>query len=295
MPDAERQPIGLHLAWLLSVVIAGAFVTALIVSTGDLTTFWPLYIVPVVIASLGYHVPGAIVSVALVSAVLALLAYGAGYESPPLPALVVGMVAYVISGVVIGVQTQRYRRQRQELEQDATRDAITGSYRADYFTARLHEEVRRSARHDQNFTLSLVRLIGFADFQHLYGRVKADLLLERLGEVLHLTVRSTDLVGRLESALFAVIMPSTAADEAQAVAERLVSAVAAAEFEGDALEPVVHRSAQVVSATYPGDATDADALLAAVRSRLDALAPQPDSDQSEPSRAGAPNVGDVPS
>jgi diguanylate cyclase (GGDEF)-like protein len=230
-----------------------------------------------------------------VSAIVALLAYGAGYESPPMPALVIGMIAYAISGIVIGVQTQRYRHQRQQLEQDATRDAITGSYRGDYFTARLREEVRRSARYDESFTLSLVRLIEFEDFQHLYGRVKADLLLERLAEVLHLTVRSTDLVGRLESALFAVMMPSTSAEEAHAVAERLVSAVAAAEFEGDALEPIVHCTAQVVSAAYPGDTTDADALMAAVRSRLDTQTSQPGEEPGGASSPSVPSLGDVPS
>jgi diguanylate cyclase (GGDEF)-like protein len=205
------------------------------------------------------------------------------------------MLAYAISGIVIGVQTQRYQRQRQQLEQDATRDAITGAYRADYFTSRLQQEIWRSSREGQAVTLCLVQLIGFDDFQHLYGRVKGDLLLERLAEVLQLTVRNTDLVARLESALFAVLMPSTTAAEADMVAGRLVSAVAAAEFEGDALEPVVHRSAYVVSATYPDDADDRDALLALARDRLEAASASLGGNVIEPSGASAPGLGDVSS
>ena len=295
MPEAERQPIGLHLAWLLAVAIAGAFVTVLIVVTGDVATYWPLYIIPVVLASLAYHAPGAIVSVAISSAVVVLLGYGAGYEVPPVPALTIGAVAFAISGLVIGIQTQRYRQQRQQLQRDATRDGLTGAYCADYFNARIHEEVRRSARYNQSFTLSLVDLVGFEEFQHTYGRVKAEMLLERLAEVIRLTLRGTDIVGRIESALFAVILPSAAEDDARAVAERLVSAVADAEFEGDALEPIVHRNVQVVSATYPVDATEADALMAGARARLDALAPHVGIEQSEPPRAAAADFGDAPS
>ncbi len=294
MPDAERQPIGLHLAWLLAVAIAGAFVTALIITTGDVDTYWPLYILPVVLASLAYHAPGAIVTVALSSAVVALLAYGADYDVPPATTLVIGAVAFAVSGLVIGIQTQRYRRQRQQLEQDATRDALTGAYCADYFEVRVDEEVRRGSRYGDGFTLSVVRVLAFDDFLRMYGRVKGDLLLERLAQVLHLTVRNTDMVGRLDSALFAVIMPATTAEAAQGIAERVISAVEATEFEGDALEPVVYRSLQVVSVTYPDDATDASALMAAARARLGSSAP-PEGAHGEGSRSGAPRLGDVPS
>ena len=295
MPGTERQPIGLHLAWLLAVAIAGAFVTVLIVATGDVGTYWPLYILPVVLASLAYHAPGAIVSVALSSAVIALLAYGAGYDVPPIPTLVIGAAAFAISGLVIGIQTQRYRHQRQRLEHDTTRDAVTGAFCAEYFEARLDEEVRRGSRYDEIFALSLVRVVAFDDFLRLYGRVKGDLLLERLTKVLRLTVRSTDILGRLESAVFAVIMPSTNAEEAGGIAERIISAVDAAEFEGDALEPIVHSSVQVASIIYPDDATDAEGLMAGVLARLGSAPDVPESAREAEPRGSAPSLGDVPS
>ncbi len=294
LTDTSRQPTGLHLAWLLSVTIAGAFVTALIIATGDLVTYWPLYVVPVVLASLAYHAPGAIVSVALCGAVVVLLAYGGGYEVP-VSALVLGALAFAVSGLAIGIQTQRYQRQRARLEQDATRDALTGAHCADYFADRLAEEARRSARYGTSFTLCLVRPVGFADFQHLYGRVKADLLLERFAEVLRLSLRNTDIVGRFGTDLFAVIMPSTTAEEARAVGERAASAIGEAEFEGDALEPVVHCTAQVVSAAYPQDAADADALLAAALDRLGASASTAKDTRSETARPGALGLGDASS
>ncbi len=293
MPGAERQPIGLHLAWLLAVAIAGAFVTALIVATRDLATYWPLYVFPVVLASLAYHAPGAIVSVALSSAIVALLVYETDYDVPPMSTLAIGAIAFAVSGVVIGIQTQRYRYQRDQLEQDATRDTLTGACRADYFEARLDEEVRRSARYGDTFTLSLVRVLAFDEFLRLYGRVKGDLLLERLARVLGLTVRNTDIVGRIESATFAMIMPATTAENARGIADRVVSAVEATEFEGDALEPVVHRSVEVVSVAHPDDATDPRTLMSTARERLGPPAQRPDGEQVEVSSSGVPSLEDV--
>ncbi len=170
MPVGERQPVGLHLAWLLSVIIAGAFVTVLIIVTGDLTTFWPLYLVPIVLASLAYHAPGAIVSVAVCGALIVLLAYGAGNDAPTVQALVVGALAFAVSGLVVGVQARRYQQQRQRLEHDTTRDDVTGAYGADYFSARLAEEVGRCARYGESLTLALVRP---SRFRGLPARLRA--------------------------------------------------------------------------------------------------------------------------
>ena len=73
----------------------------------------------------------------------------------------------------------------------------------------------------------------------------------------------------------------------------IMSPALSASSPADALEPVVHCSVQVVSASYPDDAADADALLAAVRSRLPT--PSPPSEKAQPTGAGAPSLGDVSS
>jgi len=295
MPVGERQPVGLHLAWLLSIMISGAFVTVLIIVSGDLATFWPLYLVPIVLASLAYHAPGSIVSVAVCGALVVLLTYGAGYDAPSAQALVVGGFAFAVSGLVVGVQARRYQQQRLRLEHDTTRDEVTGAYGADYFSDRLSEEVRRCARYDESVTLVLVRPADFADFLRVYGRVKGDLLLQRYAEVLQLAVRDTDLVGRLETELFSVIMPSTTAEEARLVAERLITVVRETEFEGDALEPVVHCAAELAAASYPDDAIDSPEMLNVALERLGVSAPRGMGQADAATRSSAPSLGDVPS
>lgn len=271
MPENQRRPIGMHLAWLLSVAIAGTFVTTMIVVTRDLASLWPLYIIPIVIAALAYHLSGAVLSVAAITAIVAFLSYGAGYDTPPLPELVVGLIAYAVAGIVIGVQAQRHQDQRTLLELDSTRDGLTDVLRADYLLLRLDEEVRRNARYATSCSYALIEVPGYSDFRRQFGRIKAELMLERLAQLVRLTVRDTDLVGRRGATCLAVVMPSTDAQEAAVVVARVRAAVVSADFEGDALEPTTHVTIEVATATHPLDAGDAVDLRSVAEARLSRL------------------------
>lgn len=268
MSDGERRRIGAHLAWLFAVAITGLVATTLIVITRDLASLWPLYIVPIVIASHAYHVSGAALSVATTAALVTLLAYSGMYAAPPIAELAVGLAACALSGAVIGVQARRYQRQADLLALDSTRDTVTGAWTADRIEQRLAEEVRRCARYDANCVCMLVDLPGLAEFHRKFGRIKADLLLVRVAEILRLVLRETDLVGRHAASGFAAILPATDSAHAALVAARVEEAVTATEFEGDALEPTTHVAVAVAFAEYPRDATSAAQLLSVARTRL---------------------------
>jgi diguanylate cyclase (GGDEF)-like protein len=271
MPEKQRRPIGMHLAWLLSVAIAGTFVTTMIVVTGDLASLWPLYIIPIVVAALAYHLSGAVLSIAAIAATVALLSYGAGYDTPPLPELVVGLIGYAVAGVVIGVQAQRQQDQRTLLELDSTRDELTDVLRADYLLLRLEEEVRRNARYGTSCAYVLIEVPGCHAFRRQFGRIKTELMLERLAQLVRLTIRDTDLVGRRGATCLAVVMPSTDAQEAAVVVARVRAAVMAADFEGDALEPTTQVTIEVATATHPLDAGDSVELRSVAEARLSQL------------------------
>ncbi len=172
---------------------------------------------------------------------------------------------------------------------------VTGAYGAAYFSGRLAEEVARCARSGESLTLLLVRPAGFADFLRVYGRVKSDLLLQRFADVLHLAVRDTDLVGRLGSELFSVLLPSTTAEAARPVAERLIALIREAEFEGDALEPVVHCTAELAAASYPDDAIDSHEVVDVALERLGVSAPHVVGQADAAGRSSAASWGDAPS
>ncbi len=272
MPDTHRRPTSLHLAALVLVALTGGFVTTLIVITGEIATLWPLYIVPIVIAALTYHVGGGVLVSAICAALLVLARYGAGAPSAALPELVVGVVAFTISGVVIGVQAYRSSRHGTILEETSIRDPVTGVYKRAYLDKRLHEELRRSERHGLSCSVLLVEVDCFEAFRNQFGHYKADLMLEHMADVLRVSVRDHDIVGRYDHVTFAIVLPFTAATAVGVVGARLETVVTGTEFEGDVLEPATRCTVRTAHATYPDDGCVRDQLLAVAENRLGAAA-----------------------
>lgn len=272
MPDTHRRPTSLHLAALVLVALTAGFVTALIVITGQVGPLWPLYIVPIVIAALTYHVGGAVLVSAICAALLVLVQYGSGASSAALPELVIGMIAFTISGVVIGVQAYRSSRHGAVLEEASIIDPVTGVYKRAYLDKRLHEELRRSERHGLSCSVLLVEVDCFEAFKNQFGHYKAELMLEHLADVLRVGVRDHDIVGRYDHVTFAIMLPSTPAAAAEAVGARLERTVAGTEFEGDVLEPATHCTVRTAHATYPDDGCVRDQLLSIAEGRLEEAA-----------------------
>lgn len=257
----ERRP-GINLPALVAIAGTGVFVTALIISTNDLLTFWPLYLVPIVIASITYHLAGAVVVSTFSSVLLALLHWGLKPDLEMLPELIVGMIAFAASGIVIGLQARRSSQHQEVLEATSIFDPITGLFKREYFDRRLAEEVRRALRYNLTLSLLLVQVREFERFKEQFGGYKADLMLNHLGEVLRISTRDTDIIGRHGPSSFVIILPHADESIACAAAKRLHQAVEAAEFEGDALEPSTHCSVSIVAATCPYDGCSPQTLLA---------------------------------
>lgn len=273
MPNAQQRPTSMHLASLVLVGITGVFVTALVLTTSELLTLWPLYVVPIVIAALAYHVAGAVLASALCIATVAMLVYGTGSGTESLPEVMVGMVAFTISGVVIGVQAQRASRHSLLLEEASITDPVSGLYKREFFDRRLAEEARRCERYGLTCALVLIQLECFGEFKEKFGHYKAELLVEHLGDVLRMSVRDHDIVGRYGPITFALLLPFANTERAKTVAKRLTQMVADTEFEGDVLEPVTHCTVRSSLSTYPQDGTERDALLSAAEARLGEATP----------------------
>ncbi|MDZ4180834.1 MAG: GGDEF domain-containing protein [Coriobacteriia bacterium] len=268
MPNTDRRPPSMHLAALVLVGITGTFVTALILMTGELLVLWPLYLIPIVIAALVYHVAGAVLAAAVASAILSLALYATGLDPAALPELAIGMGAFTVSGIVIGLQARRSHRHGDLLETASIFDPLTGLYKREYFDRRLTEEVRRAERYGLHCSVVLVQIECFEAFKEQFGHYKAAMLIEHLGEVVRVSVRDSDIIARYGPTSLVIALPVTDIGEAGTVAERLGSTVAETEFEGDVLEPATHCAVQTACATFPEDACDRDGLLRAAEVRL---------------------------
>jgi diguanylate cyclase (GGDEF)-like protein len=257
----------LSLSGVLFVAGTEAFVTALILFSGEPSPAWFLYLIPIIIGALAYGVAGS-VAVWAISGGVFVLAAPAGTLSGDLPVFATGFCVFLVSGIVTGVQSHRLRAHATALEASSPFDPLTGAYKKERFASRLSSETARADRYGHGTGLVVVRVEGFDEFTRVFGRYKADAMLEHLADVIRLSVRSTDTVGRLGPTEFGVVLPYARSSEARSVAQRITAVVAETGFEGDALEPVTACVTVAASAAYPDDATGHADLLAVARDRL---------------------------
>lgn len=264
----------LTLSSILLVAAALAFVTALILFSGEPSPAWFLYLLPIIIGALAYDIAGGVVVTALSAGALFLVA-----PTPELaerwPELTAGFAVFLICGVVVGVQARRQRTHGVALERASALDALTGVLKAEHFISALGDEVRRGDRYGHDLGVVLIRVEGFDEFSRVFGHYKAESMLKHLADIVRLSVRATDTVGRLEPTVFAVAAPHAAPAQAAELARRLAVISRAAEFEGDALEPITACVTSAASASYPADAASPGELLDRARSQLGPAALSP--------------------
>ena len=266
--EEERVPQSrLTLSSILLVAAALSFVTALIVFSGEPSPAWFLYLLPIIIGALAYDIAGGVVVTALSAGALFLVAPTADL-SERWPELAAGFAVFLICGFVVGVQARRQRTHSVALERASAIDSLTGVLKAEHFISALGDETRRGDRYGHDLGLVLIRVEGFDEFTRVFGHYKAESMLQHLADIVRLSVRATDTVGRLEPTMFAVAVPHAAPAAAAEVARRLAATTRAAEFEGDALEPITACVTSAVSASYPADAGSPADLLDRARSKL---------------------------
>jgi diguanylate cyclase (GGDEF)-like protein len=271
-PEARtNRSARFHLWSALAIALSLVFVTLVAVFTGDLMTFWPLFVVPILIAATAYEVPGAIAASAVSALVVALLLPDLASGALKRSELLIGIVTFLACGVVVGMQSVRARRHALVLEQSSVRDPETGLYKPSFMRSRLAEEVRRGARHDVAVSLLLIRVDDLSRFRSTFGGYKASLLLEHMADILRIAVRDTDIVGRHSEDMFCALLPFAEPAEAASIASRVQEAVCGAEFEGDVLEPATRCTVTVSSASYPVEASDDAALVGLAEKRLAVL------------------------
>ena len=245
---------------VLLVVGTEAFITALVLLVGEPWLAWYLYLIPITLAGIRLGPAGAIATWAVSAGVVVLAAPGELLREQ-WPGFAVCLSVFLVSGVLTGVASRQFLGRALALERTSPLDPLTGVLRHEAFLARLAGETERADRYEHPLGLVALRVRGFDEFTRVFGRYKADAMLEHLARVLRLSVRTTDIVGRLGDDSFAVALPYASSEHAPEVAARIAGVVAATTFEGDALEPTVTRQIATASVSYPADADSALALL----------------------------------
>lgn len=102
-------------------------------------------------------------------------------------------------------------------------DRITQLANADYLRRQIRLE--QAQRPDQPCALVLLDIDGFQRIGREHGQREGDRVLQAVGHMLLLNLRNDDLLCRYAGDRFALLMPGTSADEAEALARHLAAMV----------------------------------------------------------------------
>jgi len=106
-------------------------------------------------------------------------------------------------------------------------DSLTGLFNSRYLHQCLLAETERALRYDRPLSLLVLDCDNFKRINDSFGHLEGDQVLMALAEVIRHCLRRTDAGFRYGGEEFVVLMPETASNAAQALAERLRSAFAA--------------------------------------------------------------------
>jgi len=145
-------------------------------------------------------------------------------------------------------------------EDSALRDELTGLFNRRYFNQELSREIERFRRFGHPFSLLMLDLDHFKDFNDTHGHSAGDQALRDIARLLGDSARLYDRAVRYGGEEFAIILPQACQDEALAVAERIREAAQEhqIEFGQQLLGPL---TVSIGSATFPQDALDMTELV----------------------------------
>ncbi len=109
--------------------------------------------------------------------------------------------------------------------EEAIRDGLTNLYNYRFFIRELKKEVARTKRYKTPFSLLMIDIDYFKEYNDLHGHVEGDNVLRAISRLLELNTRQTDVVARYGGEEFAIILPGITKKKALPLAEKLRSLV----------------------------------------------------------------------
>ncbi|MCE1252439.1 MAG: diguanylate cyclase [Anaerolineae bacterium] len=124
-------------------------------------------------------------------------------------------IVYIIRDI-----TER-KRLKEELQQQASTDDLTGVTNRRHFIKTANYEIARAIRFEHPMSIALVDIDNFKSINDTYGHAAGDETLIRLTKICRENIRDVDIFARLGGDEFVLLLPDTACNQAYQVVERI--------------------------------------------------------------------------
>jgi len=159
-------------------------------------------------------------------------------------------------------QALRHRRALEALQEQATRDCLTGIFNRQHLEIELERALARTQRYVDAAALVMLDIDHFKAINDTYGHNTGDEILQQLTSRVRATLRCEDILGRWGGEEFLALLPGNDAGSALRTAERLRTCIEAETF------PEVGRVTISLGATILRPEDDTTTLLARVDQAL---------------------------
>lgn len=162
-----------------------------------------------------------------------------------------------------------HARMHTDVKHQAITDGLTGLFNRRSFESLLSRELQRADRHNRPFSLALVDVDDFKQFNDRYGHQAGDEALAALGEGIRKSIRSTDLAARYGGDEIVIILPETPLEKAYHLFAKRIKREIEQEFRMISLGRFILNVTVGIS-SYPEDgSTGRELVLAADRALLE--------------------------
>jgi diguanylate cyclase (GGDEF)-like protein len=151
-------------------------------------------------------------------------------------------------------------RLRERLREQSIRDPLTGLFNRRYLEETLDREVARAARGGSNFSLMMIDVDHFKEFNDDYGHEAGDTVLAAVGRLLRDRSRVEDIACRYGGEEFVLVMPGASAEVAAKRAEEVREGIRALQV-SSGLTPLGHVAVSIGVATQLSQAMTAGDVL----------------------------------
>ncbi|MGB2799081.1 MAG: PAS domain S-box protein, partial [Dehalococcoidia bacterium] len=159
--------------------------------------------------------------------------------------------------IAMGIENAGLLEKTREL---SATDELTGLFNRRQFYDVLESEMNRMQRYGGCFTLAMLDLDDFKEYNDRFGHTNGDAVLRSLAQMFKTVLRKPDMAFRYGGDEFTVILPSTDAVKAKNIIDRIRSKrLKGLKADNEGLEPCLGFSAGI--AQFPENAETADGLV----------------------------------